>query len=64
LTEFEDIFEVISKGTELMKSMNFPKVIVKNITSVLEKAKVYNVILEVETDYFVGQIPALIFSSP
>jgi hypothetical protein len=64
LNKIVDVFKVISKGTKLMKSLNFPTVIVKDLTSVLNKATVYYIILVVVTEQFPGEIPAIMFSSP
>jgi len=59
-----DVFNVIGKGTTLMKMMNFPTVIVKHLSGTLEKSKVYYIILELETEESTGNIPAVMFSSP
>jgi len=64
LKKIENVFKVIGKGTRLMKRMNFPTVIVKNVSGTLEKSKVYYVILELETKESKGNIPAVMFSSP
>jgi len=50
LKKGENVFQVISKGTKLMKSLNFPTVIVKSLTGNLDKSMVYIVILEVRAD--------------
>jgi len=64
LKNIEDVFEVIGKGTKLMKKMNFPTVIVKNILGSFEKSRVYHIILELRTEEFTENIPAVMFSSP
>jgi len=64
LKRTKDIIEVLGKGTKLMKSMNFPTVIVKLLASKLDKGKVYYVMLEVDTAELIGEIPALMFSYP
>jgi len=64
LKKTEGVFKVIGKGTTLMKTLNFPTVIVKHLSRTLEKSKVYYIILELETEEFTGNIPAVMFSSP
>jgi len=59
-----DVFKVIGKGTTVMKTINFPTVIVKHLTGTLETSKVYYIILELETEESTGNIPALLFTSP
>jgi len=60
----DDVLEVIGKGTKLMKTINFPTVIVKHLTGTLEKSMVYYSILELATEEFTGELAALMFSSP
>jgi len=60
----EDVFEVICKGTKLMKTMNFPTVIVKHISRNFEKSRLYHILLELTTKEFTVNIPAIMFSSP
>jgi len=55
-----DLFQVVSKGTKLMKSINMPTVIVKVHRRNLDKSMLYYVILESKT----GGIPAVMFSNP
>jgi len=64
LKKIENVFKVIGKGTTLMKTMNFPTVIVKNLSGTLEKSKVYYIILELEMKESKRNIPAVMFSSP
>jgi len=56
--------EVIGKGTKLMKSMNFPTVIVKLGDGDLGKARVYYVTLELDEGELMREIPAVMFSNP
>jgi len=64
LKKTKDVFKVIGKGTKLMKTLNFPTVIVKHLSRTLEKSKVYYIILELETEGSTGNIPAVMFSNP
>jgi len=59
----DDVFQVTGKGTRLMKSLNFPTVIVKCLTGNLDKSRVYFAILEIGEE-LKSEIPALMFSSP
>jgi len=58
-----EIFEVFSKGTKFMKSINFPTVIIKLPTGKLFKSMVYYAILEPETEEYC-KIPCVVFSNP
>jgi len=62
--KFDDALEVICKGTKLMKTINFPTVIVKHLAGTLDKSKVYYINLEVTTENFTWELPAIMFSSP
>jgi len=62
--KIKDVFKIIGKGTKLMKTMNFPTVIVKHLSRNLEKSKVYYIILELETEESTRNIPAVMFSNP
>jgi len=64
LKRTNDILEVVGRGTKLMKSMNFPTVIVKLLAGKLDKGKVYYVMLALDTAELIGEIPALMFSYP
>jgi len=64
LGNFNDIFEVLGKGTKLMKSINYPTVIVKLQTGNLKKSTMYYVILEIETEEYKRTVPALMFTNP
>jgi len=64
LKKTKNVFEVIGKGTKLMKIMNFPTVIVKHLSGTFEKSKVYYIILELETEESTRNIPAVMFSNP
>jgi len=55
--------EVVSEGTKLMKSIKFPTVISRIKNYNLQHSMVYYVTLEPDSEEFVGQIPALMFSS-
>lgn len=59
-----DVFEVVAKGTRLMKSLNFPTVIVKLLKENLKKSMIYHVIVEPATDECGWQIPCVMFSNP
>jgi len=63
LKKGENMFQVTGKGTKLMKSLNFPTVIVKFLTGNLDKSRVYIVVLEVGAE-LKSEILALMFSSP
>jgi len=60
----DDIFEVLGKGTKLMKSINYPTVIVKLQTGNLKKSTLYHAILEIETEEYKRTVPAVLFSNP
>jgi len=64
LASCNDILEVVRKGTKLMKSINFPTVIVQLRTGSLKKATLYYVILEIETEGYEHKLPAVMFSNP
>jgi len=55
--------EVISDGTKLMKTIKMPTVIVKFLNGDLQKSKVYYAKLWVDTSEYLGEIPAILFSS-
>jgi len=59
-----NIFEVLGKGTKLMKSMHWPTVIVKLQTGNLKKSTLYYTILEIETEESKHTVPAIMFSNP
>jgi len=59
-----NIFEVLGKGTKLMKSMNYPTVIVKLQKGNLKKSTLYYAILKIETEEYDHRVPAIIFSNP
>jgi len=59
-----DILEVVGKGTKLMKSINYPTVIVQLQMESLKKSAMYYVILEIETKGYKHKLPALMFSNP
>jgi len=59
-----DIIEVLGKGTKLMKSINYPTVIIKLQRGNLEKSTMYYVILEIETEKYKHTVPALMFTNP
>jgi len=62
--KLDEMFEVIGKGTKLMRTINFPSVIVKHLTGILDTSKVYYIMLELEINEFKGKLPAVMFSSP
>jgi len=71
LNKDAETFEVFSKGTKFMKSINFPTVIIKLPSRTLCKSTVYYVILEprqksptgsVNEKYY--KIPGVLFSNP
>lgn len=55
--------EVVSDGTKLMKTIKMPTVIVKFPNGVLQNSKVYYAKLWVDTAEYLGEIPAILFSS-
>jgi len=55
---------VLRKGTKFMKSIKFPTVIIRMVRPNLQQSMMYYVTLEPESEEFVGQIPALMFSNP
>jgi len=59
-----DAFEVVAKGTRLMKSLKFPTVIVKLLKGSLKKSMMYYLIVEPENDKYRWQIPCVMFSNP
>jgi len=59
-----DVIEVVAKGTKLMKSINFPTVIVKFRTENLDKATMYYATLEFEAEEWQCKVPAIMFSNP
>jgi len=64
LGNLNNIFEVLGKGTKLMKLINYPTVIVKLQTGNLQKSTLYYAILEIETEEYKHTVPALMFSNP
>jgi len=64
MNEQEHVFEVIAYGTRLMKSMDFPTMIVKLRKGYMSKSTIYWVILQLETDEHKMRIPSLVFSKP
>jgi len=54
--------EVLREGSKLMKSIKLPTVITRINNYNLQHSMVYYVTLEAESEEFVGQIPALMFS--
>jgi len=59
-----DVFQVVGKGTHFMNSINMPTIIVKLLTSNLDKSTVYYLIVESETDENPWSLPAVMFSNP
>jgi len=55
--------EVVSDGTKLMKKIKMPTVIVKFRNRDLQKSKVYYATLWVDTAEYLGEFPAILFSS-
>jgi len=55
--------EYISEGSKLMKSIKLPTVFTRIKNYNLQHSMVYYVTLEADSEEFVGQIPALMFSS-
>jgi len=55
--------ELLSEGSKLMKSIKLPTVITRIKNYNMQHSMVYYVTLEAESEEFVGQIPALMFSS-
>jgi len=55
--------ELLSEGSKLMKSIKLPTVITRIKNYNLQHSMVYYVTLEAESEEYVGQIPALMFSS-
>lgn len=64
MSKYVDEFEVFGKGTKLMKSINFPTVIIKLLTRNLDKSMIYYVIVEKDTAEYTRKIPAVMFSNP
>jgi len=62
--ENDDMFlEILGKGSKLMKSIKLPTVITRTKNLSLQHSMVYYVTLEADSEDFVGQMPALMFSS-
>jgi len=59
-----DVLKVVAKGTRLMKSLNFPTIIVKLRMGNLKKSVIHYVIVEPSTEECQGQIPCVMFSNP
>jgi len=55
--------ELLREGSKLMKSIKLPTVITRIKNYNLQHSMVYYVTLEAESEDFVGQVPALMFSS-
>jgi len=55
--------EVTSSGTELMKIIEMPTVIAKFLNGDLQRSKVYYATLQMDTAWYEGEIPAVLFSS-
>jgi len=64
LGNLNNIFEVLGKGTKLMKLINYPTVIVKLQTGNLQKSTLYYAILEIETEEYKHTVPAVMFANP
>jgi len=55
--------EILREGSKLMRSIKLPTVITRIKNYTLQHSMVYYVTIEAESEEFVGQIPALLFSS-
>jgi len=55
--------EVLREGSKFMKSIKLPTIFTRITNYILQPSTVYYVTLEAESEEFVGQIPALMFSS-
>jgi len=55
--------EVVRDGTKLMKTIKMPTVIVKFRNRDLQKSKIYYATLWVDTAEYLGEFPAILFSS-